>query len=99
MCSAGIAGDMGGRVFTIDGDLPEHELTGRAVGLTFEELRRIPAVIAVAFGASKARPILGALRTGVINVLCTDDVAARGVLEDSPAPKLLEDLTSRKATG
>jgi DNA-binding transcriptional regulator LsrR (DeoR family) len=80
MRAAGVVGDMGGRVFTADGGLPEHELTGRVVGLTFEELRRIPTVIAVAFGAAKACAILGALRTGVVDVLCTDDVAAREVL-------------------
>jgi deoxyribonucleoside regulator len=76
----GVVGDMGGQVFTVEGDLPEHELTGRVVGLTFEELRRIPAVIAVAFGATKTGAILGALRTGVVDVLCTDDIAAREVL-------------------
>lgn len=80
MRTASIAGDMGGRVFTVEGDLPEHELTGRVVGMAFEELRRIPAVIAVAFGGTKTGAILGALRTGVIDVLCTDDHAAAEVL-------------------
>jgi DNA-binding transcriptional regulator LsrR (DeoR family) len=54
--------------------------------LTVEELERIPTVLAVAYGAPKALPILGALRTGVIDILCTDDVAARKVLEGSHAP-------------
>jgi deoxyribonucleoside regulator len=78
--AAGIAGDMGGRVFTIDGDLPDHELTGRVVGLTFEELRRIPTVVAVAFGVAKAAAVLGALHTGVIDILCTDTGAVMEIL-------------------
>jgi hypothetical protein len=38
-------------------------------------------VIAVAGGQFKARAILGALRLGVIDVLVTDDLTARAVLE------------------
>ena len=45
-------------------------------GLTFDELRRINTVFAVALGFAKARAVVGALRTGVVDVLCTDDIAA-----------------------
>ena len=37
--------------------------------------------MAVAGGVNKAQAILGALRTGVVDELITDDVAARRVLE------------------
>jgi len=98
MREAGVVGDMGGRVFTVEGGLPEHELTGRVVGLTFEELRCIPAVIAVAFGAAKAGAILGALHTGVIDVLCTDNVAAREVLGDTRTFEVSGNLEGLRGT-
>lgn len=37
--------------------------------------------MAVAGGVNKSRAILGALRTGAVDVLITDDVVARKVLE------------------
>jgi DNA-binding transcriptional regulator LsrR (DeoR family) len=63
-----------------EGHLYPSELTDRIIGLTLEELRCIPTVVAVAFGMSKAEAILGALRTGVVDVLATDDSAAREIL-------------------
>jgi DNA-binding transcriptional regulator LsrR (DeoR family) len=43
-------------------------------------LCEIPITVAVAMGREKSKAILGCLRTCVINVLCTDDEAAREVL-------------------
>ena len=76
----GAVGDIAGQMFTRDGQPHPHELSERIIGLTLEELRRIPTVIAVALGVEKATAILGAIRTGVVNVLCTDDGAAREIL-------------------
>ncbi len=50
------------------------------IGITLAELKRIPMTIAVAMGRPKAKAILGGLRTGAIDVLCTDDQAAAEVL-------------------
>jgi DNA-binding transcriptional regulator LsrR (DeoR family) len=76
----GIVGDIAGQIFTREGSLYQGELTERVIGLTLEELRCIPTVMAVAFGVSKAEAILGVLRTGVVDVLSTDDSAAREIL-------------------
>jgi len=81
----GAVGDIVGQIFTEDGRLHQHELTDRIIGLNLEELRRIPTVIAVALGVAKATAILGALRTGVVNVLGTDDAAASEILRLSKA--------------
>jgi DNA-binding transcriptional regulator LsrR (DeoR family) len=51
------------------------------IGLTIEEMKQIPNTIAVAMGADKVKAILGGLRTGVIDVLCTDVLTAREVLK------------------
>ena len=44
----------------------------RLIGLSLEELQRIPAVVAVAAEAGKSAAILGALRSGVVTVLITE---------------------------
>ena len=59
-------------------DLP---LAARTVAIGAEDLRRIPLVLGVAGGEVKASAIRGALRSGLINALVTDDVAAQLVLE------------------
>jgi DNA-binding transcriptional regulator LsrR (DeoR family) len=73
-------GDIGGQFFTAAGELHACTYNQRVIGLTLEEMRDIPNVIAIAKGLEKARAIQGALRTGVIDVLCTDGETARAVL-------------------
>lgn len=80
MLADGAAGDIAWQIFTQDGDLYPCDLNERVIGITLAELRQIPNTIAVAAGDAKARAILGGLRTGLIDVLCTDDSAARAVL-------------------
>jgi DNA-binding transcriptional regulator LsrR (DeoR family) len=77
----GAVGDIAGRIITAAGEEHPTEYNRRIIGITLADLRQIPLVIAVAGGADKAEAILGALRTGAINVLCTDDAAARQILE------------------
>lgn len=76
----GAAGDMAGQFFTLSGETHSSEYNQRIIGITLDDLRTIPVVIAVAAGREKATAILGALRTRAIKVLCTDDRAAREVL-------------------
>jgi DNA-binding transcriptional regulator LsrR (DeoR family) len=51
------------------------------VGLTLQELQRIPAIIGVAATASKSMPVYGALRGKHVRSLITDEAAAQGVLQ------------------
>ena len=81
MQRAGAVGDMGGQLFTADGHLFDHGWNQRVIGLHLDEMKRIPLTIAVAAGLPKAAAILGALRTGAVGVLCTDDETARAVIE------------------
>ena len=53
----------------------------RIIGVTLDELRAVPHTIAVAVGVNKAAAILGALNTGAINVLCTDEDAAAEIID------------------
>jgi DNA-binding transcriptional regulator LsrR (DeoR family) len=80
LTSRGAVGDIAWRIFTETGDLFPCDFNERVIGISLGELGQIPTTIAVASGIDKARAILGALRTGVINVLCTDDETASQVL-------------------
>lgn len=70
--SAGVVGDlMGYDFFDINGEPCNDELGGRVIGLSRDDLRRISNTIAVASEPSKTTAILGALRTGAIDILAT----------------------------
>lgn len=73
-------GDILARQFDEDGTLLALDFNQCIVGLEPHHLRSIPAVIAVAYGAAKARAILAALRGGWFSALVTDSVTAEGIL-------------------
>lgn len=75
-----IVGDMGGQIFTQDGHVAEHTWNQRIIGLSLADMKAIPLTIAVAAGLPKAAAMVGALRTGAVDVLCTDDETARAVV-------------------
>ena len=69
---SGTVGDMMGYDFIdIHGQPAVNTLQGRVIGLTVQELVRIPDVVAIASENTKAAATLGALRSGVINTLAT----------------------------
>lgn len=80
LVTTGAVGDVAGQIYTLDGQLHPCEYNQRVIGISLAELRQIPITLAVAMGQAKAPAILGGLRTGAINVLCTDDNAAREVI-------------------
>ncbi|MDE2819713.1 MAG: hypothetical protein OXI40_08290 [Chloroflexota bacterium] len=77
----GAIGDMAWQIFDGDGRLYPCELNRRIIGVTLDELRAVPETIAVAVGVNKAAAILGALNSGVINVLCTDEDVAAEIID------------------
>jgi DNA-binding transcriptional regulator LsrR (DeoR family) len=56
-------------------------MESRVVALNADDLARIPCVIGIASESNKALAILGALRTGIINVLATSVGNAQKILE------------------
>lgn len=82
---AGGVGDLLARPFDITGRSVPTEVLGRTIAIEPGELARVPLVAGVAGGSAKARAILGALRTGLLSVLITDEAAAQAILDlDSP---------------
>jgi DNA-binding transcriptional regulator LsrR (DeoR family) len=71
----GAVGTMNGRFFDAAGKATGH-LEQRTIALSWEELAAIPTVIAVAAGSTKVNAIAGAVKTGVIHTLITDEETA-----------------------
>jgi DNA-binding transcriptional regulator LsrR (DeoR family) len=73
-------GDLLGNYFDIYGNLISSDLYGRLIGLTIKDLERTETVIALVSESNKTTSILGALRTGIVDILIVDASNARGVL-------------------
>lgn len=73
-------GDICAHFYDIEGRICR-EIEDRAITISFEELKSIPLVVAVVTGQEKASAILGALRSGAVDVLITDEQTASSVLE------------------
>lgn len=80
LLAAGAIGDMCTRFFTPEGE-PVHVLDDRLIAIEWDELKRIPLVVAMAAGVDKRDAILGALRAACMTVLITDAATARAVLK------------------
>jgi DNA-binding transcriptional regulator LsrR (DeoR family) len=87
-----VADVMGYNFIDIQGRPTTDAANRHAIGLTIEDLRRIPNVIAVASEPTKITGILGALRSGVIDTLAITQATAQTVLSLAAAagdqPKL-----------
>lgn len=77
----GGVGEISAHVYDIEGRPCAKEYADRVIGLTLDEIKRIPYRIGVAATAKKTLPIYGALRGDYLHALITDEAAARGVLE------------------
>lgn len=85
----GTIGDtMGYDFIDIHGRPAITSMQGRVIGLSREDLDRIPDVIAIASENTKAPAILGALRTGAIDTLATSFANAHTILSLDEATRL-----------
>jgi DNA-binding transcriptional regulator LsrR (DeoR family) len=78
--AAGAVGEVLVAPFDIDGRFVCPALRERVIALDARHLGRIPVAIGVASGEGKVRPILGALRGGVVRTLVTDVATAEAVV-------------------
>lgn len=77
----GAVGDVLGNYVDVHGELIASPHRGRLIGLSVDDLHRIPHVVAVVSGAEKPRATLGVLRAGIVDVLIVDETNARTVLD------------------
>jgi DNA-binding transcriptional regulator LsrR (DeoR family) len=85
LLSKGAVGDIALRYFDRDGRGIASEIDDRIIGITLEQLKRGPRVVAVSGGPDKVSAIRAALRGGLIDVLVTDSVTAARLLESPDA--------------
>lgn len=79
---SGAVGEISGKYFDQQGNVLDTEFNKRSVSIDINKLRKIPTVMGVAAGVPKAEAIAGALRGRLLNVLVTDSVTARKLLEN-----------------
>lgn len=78
----GMVCDICGHQIMPDGSAPPTFLTDRVIGVSLEDLHRIPLVVGLCEGKKKAAPLLAALRGGHVNCVITDEVAALKLLAE-----------------
>ena len=74
--------------FDLEGRFLCDALRDRTIAFDARELGRVPIRIGVAGGIAKTKPILGALRGGMLTALVTDQSTAEAVLalDDAGGP-------------
>lgn len=81
LLAAGGVGDVLGWVLDADGQPISHPLNDRVVGMTLDDLARLPNVILTAGGLHKVPILRAALRRGLARTLVTDEATARALLD------------------
>lgn len=79
--SAGVVADVSGIVLDGAGRVIEAPVTARMIGISAEQLRRVPEVVAIAGGAGKGDAVAAVLRSGLVSTLVTDTATAEHLLE------------------
>lgn len=81
--AAGGICDVSGRVFDAEGMAVDAALDERIVGITAEQLRRVPRRIATSYGEFRARSTLAAVRAGLVTDLIIDRPQADALLQST----------------
>ena len=80
--SRGAVGDICMRYFDAGGSAIDSEVNNRVIGISLEDLKKVDHVVGVTGGPEKINAIRAALKGKIINVLITDHVSAKKVLEE-----------------
>lgn len=82
--SKGCVADIAGILIQSDGTPVDADFQDRCVNISYEQLQKVPRVVAVAGGAAKADAIRTVSRVGLITELFTDHTLAEAVLAEAP---------------
>jgi DNA-binding transcriptional regulator LsrR (DeoR family) len=77
----GAVGDVLGNYVDIDGAAVEAPHSGRLIGLSIDDIRKVNTVVAAVTGDEKPLAIYGVLKAGIIDVLIVDEINARSLLD------------------
>jgi DNA-binding transcriptional regulator LsrR (DeoR family) len=77
----GVVGNILGHLYDVNGNLVEHEWTGRLITVNLEQLQRVKISIGLLCGDEKVAALVGLARTGLSSLIITDDLTALSTLE------------------
>ena len=83
----GAVGDIIGHVLNADGEPVDHEINVRIIGISPDDLARIPNVILATGGLHKVWIILAALRHNLVHTLVIDEKTTAAILRSSRRSK------------
>jgi DNA-binding transcriptional regulator LsrR (DeoR family) len=83
--SNGCVADIAGNLIKEDGTPAYPGLQERSINISYEQLRNVPRVVAVAGGAAKAEAIRAVVRGGLITELVTNHALALAILGETDA--------------
>lgn len=83
LIAMGAVGEIGLQFYDLKGDLIHSDLEERVIGIRLESLASLKRVVGVAGGNEKFNAILGALNGHFINILITDAITAKKLIEVS----------------
>ncbi len=78
--SLGAVGDICAQHYNLNGNWLDIDINQRVIGISLESLKKIDTRIGVAGSSNKAQTIYGALKGRYINVLISDEQAAKRIL-------------------
>jgi DNA-binding transcriptional regulator LsrR (DeoR family) len=78
----GVCADVSGVFLSADGEPVATELSERMIGISADQMRAIPEVIAIPYGTAKAPAVRAALRSGLVGGIVTHTALAHAVLEE-----------------
>ncbi|MGV8885370.1 MAG: sugar-binding transcriptional regulator [Microbacteriaceae bacterium] len=81
LAGLGATADLCAIVLDSDGTPVQSPAIDRAVGITMNELRAVPEVIAIAGGSDKVAAIIAVLKSGAVHTLVTDSQTASHLLD------------------
>lgn len=77
----GVVGEICGHFFNKSGEECDTGYRNHVIGISFEQLKKIPEVIAVTSGANRAEALAASIKGNLINSLIIDDIGAKALLE------------------
>ncbi len=80
LIARGGVGDIMGHVLNAEGEMIDHPINERVIGLTLDDVANIDNVILAAGGLHKVKIIAAALKRGLVDTLVTDEKTAAALL-------------------
>jgi DNA-binding transcriptional regulator LsrR (DeoR family) len=81
LARAGAVGDLFFNFYDAEGRLIDHHINERVISVTMEKLRKVPRRVMISGGREKVVALKGGLKLSAANVLITDEMTAKALLE------------------